>query len=116
MGVIWIQGNQKTPSTALTSVCASCVSSIWGWGGGPCPSFISLFCQACLEATVSRGCCIPLGFPPELEEAIEVLYPRGQSQHQSVPFKDSQIDSQNLIKMEFRPLLVPFKMSEEPNS
>lgn len=108
---------ENSPSPAPTSVCASCFFSL-GVGAGPCPSSVSLFCQDRLEATVSRGCFTPppRGFPPELVEPIEVLYPRGQPQHRWVPFKDSQIDSQKLIKMEFRPLLVPLKMSEEPNS
>lgn len=55
---------ENSPSPAPTSVCASCVSLVWEWGVGPCPSSVSLFCQDRLEATVSRGCFTPR--PPGL--------------------------------------------------
>jgi hypothetical protein len=56
----------------------------------------------------SRGC-----FSPHAGNPIEVLDPRGGSLGTgSVPFKESEIDSQKLIKMEFRPFLVPLEDGE----
>lgn len=98
-------GNPPSPALASAASCTCFFSlggGVGGWGHGfplwPSPSGSPL-CHVAAS---------PLGFPLSWWDLLKSV-PTWSAQDRRVPFKDSQIESQKLIKTKFHSFLVPLE-------